>query len=58
MREGVPGPANCGTQVPGNFARPSSQSYGHLVFANDLSGCCLAEGITREELVLVINYSH
>ena len=33
-------------------------SYGCLVFANDLSGCCLAEGITRKGLTLVINYSH
>lgn len=33
-------------------------SCGCLVFANDLSGCCLAEGITRKGLTLVINYSH
>lgn len=31
---------------------------GALMLANDLSGCCLAEGITREGLSLVINYSH
>lgn len=42
---------------PEKSERPSSQSYGCLVFASDLSGCSLTEGITREEMSLLMNYS-